>query len=501
MVIEEVKDKWTRDSSHFHAGDEGESSLSSLSLSDFPLVIDLDGTLIRTDSLHENFLNAVLQRPDGAIGSLASLLRGRAAFKRALAAQIPLNPASLCYRQSILSMIEDAKASGGAVYLVTAADQQIADSVQAHLGCFDGVKGSDGIRNLKGREKLAWIEENFPSGFIYAGDSKADLALWRAATGAILVGKGTSYADEIAESGIPLMVVKDNDCSTIKSWLREFRPHQWSKNLLIFIPMFAAHLSGNISAIRQMVAAFFIFSMLASATYVINDLFDLAADRQHPTKRFRPLASGAIPPLYAAMVAVTMVAGGLFAGAALSPTFAILMSSYTVMTLAYSARLKTVPMLDVAMIGGLFTLRVLMGSVLLGLPLSPWLNSFSVFFFFSLALAKRHGEIISAKGKGGKRRGYNTDDWPLTLALGTSSAMAAIVILLLFIVEEAQKSGVYSSPSWLFGAPLCVFLWVLRIWLLSSRGELHDDPVIFAVRDRVSYLLGSIVVACVALAS
>jgi 4-hydroxybenzoate polyprenyltransferase len=424
-------------------------------------------------------------------------------LKEAVASAVKPDSSVFVYREQVLELVRHAKAEGRAVHLVTAADQSTANAIALHLQCFDSVKGSDGKVNLRGRNKLSWLRKHFPEGFIYAGHNAADLPVWEAAKAAILIGDGVAHAERLRDAGIAVATVTEEKTSVLHDWLSELRLHQWTKNLLIFVPLFLGHIAGDLQAVARTVAAFFAFGLVASATYLINDLADLAADRLHPTKRFRAVAAGRIPVAQPAFASVVMVFMGLVAGFALKPAFAGVMGAYLLLTLAYSFHLKRTPMVDVAAIGALFTLRVVMGTVLNDLALSPWLISFSAYFFFSLSLAKRHVEVMRASSRNlemVRGRGYLSADWPLTLGFGISAALASIIIMLLFVAESAAQSGVYTAPQWLYVAPACVFLWVQRIWLLSHRMELEDDPVVFALKDPQSYFLGAIIAVAFVLA-
>jgi 4-hydroxybenzoate polyprenyltransferase len=283
--------------------------------------------------------------------------------------------------------------------------------------------------------------------------------------------------------------------SVLQSWISALRVHQWSKNLLIFVPLFLGHRAGDVGAVVQTALAFLTFNVVTSATYIVNDLADLSADRQHDTKRFRAFASGRLPAWQGVVASLAMLAVGFAAAAKLSLPFAGATAAYLVMTVAYSIQFKRIAMADVSIVAALFTMRIVAGIVLLDLPMSPWMLSFSAFFFFSLALAKRHGELMSAKA-GGKEeipgRGWRASDWPLTLALGLATGAASIVIMLLFVWQEAAVTGAYHRPDWLYVEPAVVSLWLQRVWLLSNRTELSDDPVVFALKDKLSYALGAI---------
>ncbi|MBB4200762.1 hypothetical protein CCR94_17500 [Rhodoblastus sphagnicola] len=469
-----------------------------------PLIIDLDGTFIHTDSLYENLIDALFHSTGRLLRVVPKLIAGRARIKQSLAKVRPLDPANLPYRTEILELIRAARAAARRVYLVSAADQQIAESVGRHLGLFDGAKGSDGEVNLKGSNKLAWLRDTFPHGFIYAGDSAADLPIWYASKLAVLVGNGGRFAHRLRETGVPVATVGEEQHDSLRDWLAEFRLHQWSKNLLIFVPLVLGNIGGDTAAILKTAAAFFIVGLVASGTYVINDLADLKADRSHATKRFRAIAAGRIGVGEGLVASLLLIVVGFGFAVALNAAFAAALGCYLIVTLVYSFRLKRVALFDVAALAVLFTLRIGMGIFLNDLPVSPWILSFSAFFFFSMALAKRHVELMRAESQGNTRkiagRGYMTSDWPLTLAFGVASALCSMIVMLLFVVEQGHLTGGYRHPGWLFAMPTCILLWTSRIWLLSHRRELDDDPVVFAIKDPPSYALGGVMLAALLLA-
>ncbi|HIC0562652.1 TPA: UbiA family prenyltransferase [Escherichia coli] len=467
-----------------------------------PLVVDLDGTLSKTDTLHEGIISVLFKNPIKIIGMCLALFRGKSYFKEYITQTVTQNADAFCYRYNLIDFLKSEKRKGRKIHLVTASNQKIADAIGEHLGIFDSVKGSDKNLNLKGLNKGAFLEEAFPDGFIYAGDHKADIPIWNAAKGAILVGKGETYKNSIARN-IPQFVFKDEKVNIIKAWIKQLRIHQWAKNILIFIPLFLAHMSTNADALGKTLLAFFAFGLIASATYIINDLADLEADRKHKTKRNRPLASGNISIFHGLFGALILFCIGGTIALNISAGFTYCILGYVTLTLYYSFKLKKIPMLDVSIIGALFTLRIIMGSVINELPLSPWLNSFSALLFFSLALAKRHVEILKSEQNTTKigGRGYIHQDWPLTLTFGVSSAICSILVMLIFLTQEAMVQLNYTSPGWLLIEPICVFLWVVRIWFLSHRKILSDDPVIFAIKDKTSISLGIIAIISFIIAS
>lgn len=460
-----------------------------------PLVVDLDGTLTPIDTLRESFVGLLLRRPLVALASLFAFRQGLAAFKRDVARDARPDAASLPYRRDLFDLAASERARGRQIHLVTASDQSIADAVAAELGVFDSATGSDGVRNLKAQAKLEHVRGRFPDGFIYAGDAPADLPLFRAARGAILCDVSSVTATAVKSAGTPVLAEFQTPGNRIEAFFGALRPHQWSKNFLIFVPLFVGHAYADPAKILAVALGFLALCALASATYMVNDVTDLAADRAHPTKRLRPFASGVLP-ITIGLIAIPVIVAALAGAYLLSPSFAAALFVYFVLTLSYSLGLKRIPLLDVFVIGLLFTLRIVMGSEAAGLGHSPWLLSFALAFFLSLALAKRHGEVLRAARIDVEEiagRGYRGDDWPVTLSFGVGVGLVSVIIMLLYMTNDAAPSGFYRHSAWLYAIPAVVSLWLMRVWLLSHRLELQDDPVVFALRDRVSLALGVLV--------
>jgi 4-hydroxybenzoate polyprenyltransferase/phosphoserine phosphatase len=473
---------------------EGETTL-------LPLAVDLDGTLLATDTLHEGLIAAMLRDPVSVPRLLLSMLRGRAAFKRHVSSAAPANAAVLPVRENFFAWLEAQRAAGRRLHLVTAADQSVADAIAEHLDIFDSAMGSDGSRNLKGTEKAAWLKQRFPGGFAYAGDSSHDLHVFAAADEIVLVNASPRTA--AAARRIPdvqILAEFPPSDTPVRDWMSALRLHQWSKNALLFIPLILAHKLGDLQAVLTCFTGLILFGITASATYLLNDIADLSSDRLHRTKRNRAIASGRIAPLKALAVAILLLVSGLAGAALLDSGFAFGVMAYIAISLTYSGWLKRIALLDTLTIGGLFTLRLALGVELAAVPYSPWLMAFAGFFFFSCALAKRHGELMEAKANpsgGLARRGYETSDWPLTLGFGTASAMAALQIMILYVANEAAPSRLYADPAWLYVAPAALAIWLARIWLLSHRRELKDDPVVFALRDPWSWGIGMVIAAAI----
>ncbi|MEE4207677.1 MAG: UbiA family prenyltransferase, partial [Parvularcula sp.] len=362
----------------------------------------------------------------------------------------------------------------------------------ARFEFFESATGSDGAKNLKGKVKAAYLKERFPNGFAYAGDSRADLAVWKEAGAAILVGT-TDPVSRKAERYTRIEARFDGISSSAKDWRKLFRLHQWSKNALIFIALFLGHAYYDLSAWLSVIAGFVFFSIAASGTYVLNDLADLSSDRRHVTKRERPIAAGRIPIRSGMLAAVGMIGLGLIGMLILGMMPLLLTLAYLAMTLSYSLRFKKAAMLDVLILASLYTIRIILGAELANVALSDWLLVFSMFFFLSLSMAKRYVEVVKAGSEPKIRgRGYSGADAALLLNFGIATCSCAVFTVCMYLLEAAFPSDAYSTPQLLWLAVLSIALWSMRIWLLAFREELDDDPVAFAVKDRKSLFLGMI---------
>jgi len=465
------------------------------------LVVDLDGTLMASDMLDESFWAGFARDWRTPLRALLALAAGggRAALKARLAGQAGPDPASLPWRPQVLALIDDWRAAGGRVVLATAADSGLAERVATHLGCFEAVHATrDGV-NLKGPAKAALLDATYGAGrYTYVGDSRADLAVWAQAGAAVSVGAGPALRARI-EAIHPGSRHLAPPAGWARPALRAMRPHQWLKNLLIFLPLVAAHRFDG-ATLGQAVLAFVAFSLVASSVYLLNDLMDLAADRAHPRKRARPLASGALPLRKGMAMVPVLLLGGLALAAGLGAGFLAVVGLYYLLTVAYSLWLKRKALVDIAALATLYALRVVAGGVATGIELSVWLLAFSVFLFFALAAVKRQAELVDLKDRGltaASGRGYRTDDLQIVSQMALAGGFVAVLVLMLYL-QEPQNQSRYSSPALLLGCCLVLLYWITRMVLLASRGQMHDDPVVFATRDRVSLGCGVIVAALVA---
>ncbi|WP_239520580.1 UbiA family prenyltransferase [Pseudooceanicola aestuarii] len=451
------------------------------------LVCDLDGTLIRTDMLFETFWAAFGTSWRAPFQALRGLLAGRAALKARLSDIASVDAATLPYEPAVLDRLRDWRAAGGRTALVTASDQRIADGVAAHLGLFDEAHGSDGRRNLKGAEKARFLNERYGRGrYAYAGDSSADLHVWADAGEAITVAAPVALRRK-AEALAPDISHIDRPGGGWGPMIRALRPHQWLKNVLIFLPFVTAHHWGG-GAVLTALLAFAAFSLVASSVYVLNDLLDLANDRVHPRKCRRPFASGDLPLKHGTWLAPALLGGGVALAICIGPQFLSILAVYYVATTAYSFWLKKRAIVDICTLAGLYTLRIVAGGAAGGIPISEWLVTFSGFFFFALAAVKRQAELVDNAATGTEQpagRGYHVDDRPLIAMMAVASGYVSVLVMALYVDSDAVRR-LYSEPTLLWGICGILLFWISRIVLTTHRGQMHDDPVVFAARDRVS---------------
>jgi 4-hydroxybenzoate polyprenyltransferase/phosphoserine phosphatase len=465
--------------------------------SNIPLCVDLDGTLVQTDLLHEGVLQFAKTSPMSLANVPAWLLKGKAAFKHSIGSRAQLDVETLPYRRSVLEIIDQARSEGRRIVLATAATKSVADEVAKHLGVFDEVLSSNDRLNLSCLNKLAALEERFGAfGFDYVGDSRDDIPILLKARKGYLVGSlagGAMKSERMHSLEIP--------STRFGVWLRALRAHQWLKNLLVFIPAAASHRIFDLHIFYSSLIAFLAFSLCASSVYILNDLIDLQSDRRHPKKRHRPFASGLLPIRSGLIAAILLLTSAALLSLALRPQFLLVVGFYYLLTSAYSFFLKRQVIVDVMLLAALYTLRIIAGSAATAIAPSFWLLAFSMFIFLCLAMVKRYSDLRMAQGGadaiGG--RGYTPADLQVVLALGVSSGMVSAMILALYTQAQAVSMQ-YSAPEYLWFLPLLVLYWVARIWMKAQRGEVHHDPVVFAAQDWQSLTILGLAVACLAAA-
>lgn len=457
-----------------------------------PLCVDMDGTLLKTDTLPELLFRVIKQQPWVLMLLPLWCLRGRAFLKRALSERCVLRVDLLPVNANFLSFLRDEKNHGRSLYLATGAYDTVAQQVADYFGFFSGVLATTD-KNLTGSTKADVLVSQFgEKGFDYAGNSAVDRPCWEKARQCYLVNASPSTEKKMSTLFSFAAVFDPRSRVSLALLLRALRIHQWAKNALVFVPLLAAHRVLEWPYLQETLLGFIAFGCCASLSYLINDAGDLDADRQHRSKCVRPLASGTLL-MHSGFALVILLAGiVVFLSMQLPTGFVYSIATYFIVANIYTLRLKHIPILDVAVLAGLYTLRVVAGGFSAQAETSFWLLAFSCFIFFSLAIVKRLSELQAvegdAKSEAVQCRGYWTSDIPMLTSLGTASAMMAVLVLALYI-NSPDVMALYSSPRYLWMLCPVVALWLGRVWLITGRGEMHDDPVVFALRDRTSWLL------------
>jgi len=452
------------------------------------IAVDLDGTLCLTDTLHELTIRLLKRNPLYIFFLPFWLLRGKAALKAEIGRRVKLDVETLPYNQPLIQWLQGMRDKGARLVLCTAADDSVARPISEHLAIFDDVITSDGHLNNAADRKRALLDKTFGCrGYDYAGNSRADLVVWAGVREAIVVNAYPGVIRE-AERISKVSVVFPSESIGLRQWFQTLRLHQWLKNLLVFVPLLAAHQVHDAQLLGILVLAFFAFSLCASSVYIGNDLLDLDSDRQHPRKRFRSFASGALPLSAGVLLAPVLLAMSLLISALIGRQFLILLIVYFLLTCAYSLWLKRLVLIDCLLLAGLYTLRIIAGAAAVAVVLSFWLLAFSVFIFFSLAFVKRYAELRAHVDKGNGQtqgRGYEVSDGPLIQTMGIASGYAAVLVLALYLHGETV-TALYSHPEVIWIAVPLLLLWISWVWLKAHRGQMHDDPIVFAVRDPIS---------------
>lgn len=468
-----------------------------------PLIVDLDRSLCRSDTMHEALIGLLASNPSAILSLPSWLSSGKKAFKQALAGRKIIDPSLLPYDEDVLRLIEHARSEGRHVALISASDQRQVSAVADHLGLFDEAvgTGAEGVPgNLSGQAKADYLISRFgPKGFDYIGDSAADIPVWSAARLAYGIRVSPGTQKKVHAQGTSLLTNRENP-SEHRALLRSCRPHQWAKNLLILLPVLTAH---DLSHLPAALLAILCFSLAASAIYIINDLVDLPSDRQHPRKRFRPFASGNASAKSGILLAIGLLIISMFSAAFLLPAaFFWTLITYLVATTAYSFSLKRKMMIDVLALAALYTLRIVAGSAATGIVLSEWLLVFSMFLFFALATIKRQAELEDMLVRGSEKtagRNMMVGDLPILQAMSIGASQAAVLVFALYS-RDPQVQESFGSPDLLLLICPVLFFWLGRMQLLTRRGHMTDDPIVFTFRDRVGLVCGALMLAIFILA-
>ena len=459
------------------------------------LCVDLDGTILKTDLLWECMISLIQVQPSALLLLPIWLMQGKAALKRQLADRAELKVETLPYRAEVLAFLATQQEQGRHIALVTGSDSSLAESVASHLGLFDEVHGTREGRNLSGKEKAAFLQTKFSStGFDYIGNSNVDMPVWKTAREGYVVGDGGLARR--AASVTHVEAVFESKAPSLLSWLKALRGHHWAKNLLLFLPLLLSH-NLDVFSIGATAVGFLLFGLCASSIYILNDLLDLHSDRAHPWKAKRPFASGETPIPSGLLVSMILVTSSIALGFWLKPAFGAVLIAYVVTTVWYSTALKRVPLVDVFVLSGFYSIRIWAGSVITSVPLSDWFLAFSFFFFFSLAAAKRYSELLHAAElveSGNSGRAYDRNDRDVFIHLGIGSSFSAVLILALY-VHSKEVLNLYRRPELLLLICPVILYWLSRLWFRANRGELDDDPVVLSIRDPVSYAIAGVILA------
>ena len=467
-----------------------------------PLIVDLDGTLIKSDLMVESAIQLLRRNVLFLFRMFIWTARGKACLKEQIARRVQLDPATIPYNRRFLSFLKNEVARGRSVYLATASDARLAVPIAEHFGLFEKVLASDGRINLAGKKKLKAIQDATQDGpFDYAGNARVDLPIWQRSRCAIVVNPGLGV-ERAARRCSDVAAVFEDQPGGLKVYLRAIRVHQWLKNLLIGVPLLTSHSWNNLPAVLNLLAGFVSFGLSASATYLLNDLLDLSADRRHPRKSQRPLASGDLSLVTGVGLMIGLMVVGLSLATVVSNEFLLILLMYVGLTVSYSLYFKTIVLIDVIVLASLYTLRILAGTAAIGVAISYWLFAFSMFLFLSLALVKRCSELQSMREEGqamASGRDYRVTDLSALSGMGVASGYIAVLVLALF-VNSPHDLVKYTHPErlWLLCPPMAY--WVSRLWIKTSRGEMHDDPLLYSVRDRASWVI-VVMMTAIALAS
>jgi 4-hydroxybenzoate polyprenyltransferase/phosphoserine phosphatase len=468
------------------------------------LVVDLDGTLIKTDILHETFWSAFSKDWKTPFKALTKLLTGKAKLKEYLNNICEIDIKSLPYDKTVIEYIKQFRSKGGHTVLVTASNITIAKKIADHLGFFDEVHGSTSSLNLKGEKKMELLISRFgKKKFSYIGDSSVDIPIWKHAFKAISVNAGSSLKKECNKVNQNCEHLKTNSShSSLLIYSTSLRPHQWLKNTLVFLPMLAAHKISSLHFL-ECLTAFIAFSLISSSVYVTNDLLDLGADRAHPRKKDRPFASGSIPINHGIIIAPLFLLLGISITFFINKLFLIVLLTYYALTTAYSLILKRKAIIDICTLAGLYTIRIIGGGAATQIGISFWLLGFSIFIFLSLAAVKRQAELVDLSERGNIKtagRSYSVDDLPMVSIVALIAGFMSVLVIVMY-VNSPEVLILYPAPRILWGVCCVLLYWLIKIIFLAYRGEMHDDPLIYAVRDRMSQFVFVIIAILILLSA
>ncbi len=453
------------------------------------ICVDLDGTLIKSDMLFETALLFLKQNIFNIFFLIIWFFQGKQILKHKLAEKVNIDPSLLPYNHELIQYLKNQNNSH--LVLATASNTKIATQISEHLGIFNDIFASDEYTNLKSKNKLAILDKHFgKDNYTYCGDSSADLPLFRACKDYILVNPSSKVEKKALSIKKPLLLIK-NKRFLFNSVIKQIRVYQWIKNILLFLPPLLAHVTG-FEVYKSSVLAFFSFSFAASSIYILNDLLDLESDRAHKRKKFRPIAAGDMSiPFSGILFTILVCISGMISYFYLPMEYTYVLMLYYVSNLLYSFRLKRIYLVDIVLLASLYTLRIYAGSLAVSVPTSKWLLAFSMFIFLSLAFLKRYTELLDLKTNNkekAKGRGYSVSDISLVQSFGTGAGLLSILVYTLYI-ESNSVALLYKRPEFLYLISPLLLIWIGRLWFKAGRGFMHDDPIVFTAKDKISYII------------
>ena len=457
-----------------------------------PICVDLDDTFIKTDALHEYLISAIKKSPIMFFKCIFWLLKGRSYLKSQLVRNVQLNIDQLPYNEELIEFLKDKSSKGRGVYLVSASNTDIVQKVIRKFDFFSGGYGSTESLNLKGENKASFLAQEFgEKGFDYIGDCAADIPIWKRANECFLVGPKS----EKSFSSIKFTKVFKFKKNSIGSMIKAMRVYQWAKNLLIFAPMILAHKYTDSSTWINSVLGFVSFSFMASSIYLLNDLADMPADRDHYKKKNRPLASGSLSIPRGIILLITLITTSFYISSYLPSKFCLILVGYTVLNLGYSFKLKKVPIVDVILLSAFYMIRLEAGSAASEIYLTQWLIIFALFTFASLGFLKRYCELLEQFNISGKvsveGRGYNTKDLSMLLSSGNVTGQLSVLCFLLYLFMGGAAKY-YGAPKILLLNGIFYFYWITTLWFKATRGKVSGDPVKYSITDKASLIVGII---------
>ncbi len=464
------------------------------------LVVDLDNSLVRIDVFKEMLLRLLFISPFNFIIAIIKLIKSKAESKDYCSKLFDDDPSLYPYNDKVLEIINDYKEKGFTIVLSTGAPTKQALAISSHLGKFDKVIGTDKDFNNIGFNKIEKLKKEIGNNFIYLGDSKIDCIIWKSCQKAILVGKKPSIIRFMELNKVELLQLVPTPNNKVSKILKMIRVHQWTKNLIVFIPALTSHKIFDAKVFNSAFITVIAFSLIASSVYLINDIVDVFNDRAHNRKKNRPIASGNVSVPLIIFTLITLISLSTFIVTDYLSSLVSVIVLYLVLNFIYSMRLKRVIILDLILLSSFYIIRLVAGFIPSSIPLSVWLISFSIFIFFSLSILKRYSDtLIHNKNKVIPGRGYHINDASFLLNLGISSGLMSAVVLLLYTTSEQVKK-LYESPVLLLLITPVILYWISRLWLIASRGTILHDPVLFAIKDKVTYYV-VISLLCIMVAS